>query len=424
MIKNTTTTITPKHDFIDLIYKRIITGVILFISIFFIYGWLTNNESIIQISGKHSTLKFNTAIIILLSSIALILLKKQSKALNYILYCICFLLIFIGFISFLQHLNINIINLDNIFVYDSFSKDFPGRIAPATAVCSILLGIGILGFHSDDTNISRIGRYSSKIIAALAIFSIALNLGELSVENKTIWFKSMSLTASVSFLIVSLFLIIDDNESFLNEMFRENLEGSKLFRNLFPKIIFFPIIISNIILLLVNYESISEVFDIVLFTVILVLTSYVFIVDLAVKTNKTDKERTELEKLSLHLGEELSYFKETINRIAIIVKVNKEGLINFTNYHFYETSQFSKKDIYGTKYFLFDDKETSNNRLNEIKESVKNNSIWTGYLECKKKDNTLYHTKANVSGILNQNKEIVEYTIIEFPFDKDTICSK
>ncbi|MDF1759461.1 MAG: PAS domain S-box protein [Coxiellaceae bacterium] len=104
-----------------------------------IFGWYTNNTSLIQIMPYFAPMQYNTALGFVLGGIgALTYIKYRNASL------ICGLLIsFIGILTLYQYLFAANLGLDEFFMksYVMTKTSHPGRMAPNTAACFSLVGV-------------------------------------------------------------------------------------------------------------------------------------------------------------------------------------------------------------------------------------------------------------------------------------------
>ena len=113
----------------------IITAIL--ISLAVITSWFFGYEKILSIIPGSATMKFNSALVFLFAGINLLLFNREEKVLRIVYKTLAYISILIGLITILKHLGIFIIDIDNIFVEDTFSIKNHGMMSPATAICSI-----------------------------------------------------------------------------------------------------------------------------------------------------------------------------------------------------------------------------------------------------------------------------------------------
>lgn len=86
----------------------------------------------------------------------------------------------------------------------------------------------------------------------------------------------MAIHTSVLFFSISMLIMVKNPNSLLYTMTSKGLTGSHIFRQLAPKIIIFPIVLGNLLLVAVNLEYINTDFGLVAYTVILILMSIIY----------------------------------------------------------------------------------------------------------------------------------------------------
>lgn len=408
----------PKQDFLDHktkdIFRKLLILFIGCVSLIIMFGWITENKNLVELYlNSGSTMKFNTTLVFLCSVINLFLLKRKETRYIIIQKTVSALTIAIGGISLLSYFDFFNLNIDNLFIIDTFSKIHPGKISPATATCSIFIGIGFLGYNSEDKNFSTIGRFANSLTYFISALSILLFFCAITLKERTLFFESMSLSTSVFFCLLAFYLILFDKKSYSYEMFYTNYVGSKLYRSVLPKLIFFPIIIVNLLLVAKDYEYFNDNLVIVVLALSLVIGAYAQIVSFARRMNSADKERYELEQETVKLSEELTYFKETINKITSIVRTNLEGKVIYANDVFFKVTGFSKQDIYAKTYYLFNEENHTKENYKEFKSIIHKGKIWSDKKKTYKKDGTNYWVKTHVTPIINDDKKLQGFMIVE-----------
>lgn len=115
------------------------------------------------------------------------------------------------------------------------------------------------------------------------------------------------------------------------------------------------------------------------------------------------KTRINLQK------EEIENYIKIINQEAIVVRINKEGLISFVNKAFCSISTYSEEELLGESY-----KVLFNIRENDW-ETILNGDIWSGVNKNQSKDGNHYYIKSKVLPLFdNFGEEIIEYISISF----------
>ncbi|HLB56412.1 MAG TPA: diguanylate cyclase [Coxiellaceae bacterium] len=130
-------------------FNRLITITRIFFGIFVtvlggivLFGWYTDNITLIQVRPYLTPMQFNTALGILLSGLSMLCLKNYRKIAIFF-SVIIFLLTALTLLQYIFYINIGI---DQLFVKSIFTTNtsHPGRMAPNTAMCLLAISIMFL----------------------------------------------------------------------------------------------------------------------------------------------------------------------------------------------------------------------------------------------------------------------------------------
>jgi peptidoglycan/LPS O-acetylase OafA/YrhL len=237
--------------------EKLVILLCLLTSISVIIGWFLGYEKILSIIPESATMKFNTAIVFLIAGINLIIFSRKEKIYRTAFTVLSIIAIFIGTITLANYLDFSVIKIDNLLVKDVVSDNNPGRMSPATALCSILLGFGFLGFKSHKL-LKSFSRNAVIILSIISLLSILSYILLIPSENKTSLFQTMAIHTAVLFFVVSIVLILKSKNSILYKMMTDQLGGSQIFRHLLPKVIIFPLILGNLLLVALNKDFILK----------------------------------------------------------------------------------------------------------------------------------------------------------------------
>ena len=104
----------------------------------------------------------------------------------------------------------------------------------------------------------------------------------------------------------------------------------------------------------------------------------------------------------------LEQYKMLVDEKAIVVKMDKNGSINYVNQHFCDISGYSESELLGQHYLFSVDEEGQQDILNELKTSLKSNNKWQGILRKRTKSGGIYAVDSTVVAIVNAENEIEE----------------
>ncbi|WP_058525136.1 diguanylate cyclase domain-containing protein [Legionella birminghamensis] len=124
-------------------------------------------------AGNPYPMQFNTALCIALSSISILALPSRKRTAFYLSQFANL----VAALSFLQYLTGINFNIDNLFGYANLNVSYPGRMAPNTALCLVLLNTAILMYLKCHSRIARFTQltlvcvvFGLTLLASLAYF--------------------------------------------------------------------------------------------------------------------------------------------------------------------------------------------------------------------------------------------------------------
>ena len=172
-----------------------------------LFGWYTENHSLIQIHSTFVPMQYNTALGFLFCGLGLVFLNVEKSTYGRVLGVITSL---IGSVTLIQYIFAINVGLDQLFMehYISVATSHPGRMAPNTALCFLLCGSAFL-LHKK--NIKNSNDSFTRSIGAIVVgLSLVALLGYLfELESAYGWgnLTRMALHTSVGFIILGLGII-------------------------------------------------------------------------------------------------------------------------------------------------------------------------------------------------------------------------
>jgi protein-histidine pros-kinase len=191
---------------------NLIDGVIFICSIIIIalggsviFGWLSQNTSLVQVATNYSPMQFNTALGFLLLGIAILFIQKQPIVARVVgIY-----LALVGSLTLLEYLAGINLSIDEIFI-KSFMADavFPGRPASNTAFCLLLSGLALLllvsKWHSAWK--MQIGLTLSLLIGGIGLFAFIGYITYIPTAYGWGSLTQMSVHTSIGFVLAAILL--------------------------------------------------------------------------------------------------------------------------------------------------------------------------------------------------------------------------
>lgn len=168
-------------------------------------GWLVKNEAIIQINENFVPMQFNTALGFLLSGIGLWAINEKQSQIAKVAGGSVFVIAFMTSIQYVLGINLYI---DQIFMehYIDLNTSSPGRMAPNTAICFLIVGsvLFITDKLRKSPNLLYVYSVATALTLALSLVAIAGYLN--GVESSYGWgrYTQMAMHTSLGFVVISL----------------------------------------------------------------------------------------------------------------------------------------------------------------------------------------------------------------------------
>lgn len=189
----------------NIITIKILASLSLLISLSGMLMWIVAASKIHIFTGSHYPMQFNTALCIALSSISVLALPSR-KTLALILSQFANLLVILTFAQYLTDMNFLV---DDLFGYVDLNVTYPGRMAPNTALCLILLNTALL-MHLKCH--SRIIRFTQLALVCVVFGLTFLSTISYFLEIKTVYLWSgltaMSIQTALGIICLSSSLIV------------------------------------------------------------------------------------------------------------------------------------------------------------------------------------------------------------------------
>ncbi|MBD1388330.1 response regulator [Neiella sp. HB171785] len=185
---------------------RIAGAITLSLGILVIIGWYTHNELLIQIDPSFVPMQYNTALGFVASAIALLCVRSAKTA-----GFMSVFLIVLGSLTLTEYIAGVDLHIDQLLMdhYVDINTSHPGRMAPNTALCFLLFGIGCF-------IVSRTHNYPWKLSNSAIVASLVFSLGFIAFTGYLIgidtaygWGKltKMAVHTSFGFVILGLGLL-------------------------------------------------------------------------------------------------------------------------------------------------------------------------------------------------------------------------
>lgn len=148
---------------------------------------------------------------------------------------------------------------------------------------------------------------------------------------------------------------------------------------------------------------------------------------LQTKARQEELYKHAIEDISEKLADEeklLKEYKEAIDKSAIVIKTDRQGVITYVNDKFCELSQYDKSELIGGSYFIFKHADDGKDYFRSIWMNVLAKKTYGGKIRGQCKNGNEFFVEATITPILGVNDEIEEFIAIMFDVTKETTMEK
>ncbi|MBL0882550.1 MAG: PAS domain-containing sensor histidine kinase [Chitinophagaceae bacterium] len=326
-----------------IIIIKSICGVIVVLGFIVLAGWLLKIPLLTSIIPAYATMKVNTAILFILSSLELYrTLLRKWVILRGVL---CFIITVVGFATLLEYeLQLNFA-IDEFFVKDFLFNatvdSFPGRMAKGTAFSFFLLGISLYLIKSDQVGLKKTAQYLLHTISLIAFLAIIGYVIGVPMFYKLSSIGSMAIHTAIGFLCLSIAATLINHELGITGLFTGNKIGNRMARQLFPALTLSVLFLGFMRIYLHRNNLVSVEFGIGIFATSFILIGLLLISISAQQLNKINYGKTQAEEKLEELNKNL---ERTILQRTHELRNNEQllnAIINNTS------SAIFVKDVFG-----------------------------------------------------------------------------
>lgn len=386
-----------------------ITGIIFLLTSAVMISWFLDLRVLLTIFPNGASMKFNTALLFWLIALILIIRSWKKESTFKLTIGLNFILLLISGYTFMEYILPLPISIDNIFVVDHLSEEFPGRMSPATALSFILSGIGLLGILLENKFLKAIAEYALLIVSIITLITLVSYFIGVSSDNKTFFIHSMAVhTAALFFILVHILSLKNNTNGFTAVLLGPHV-GSRLLRTILIMIIGIPLILGNLWLYLTQNNILPEDFAIALYSVLLILSSLLYVTIVSIRMNKSDINRKRLESNLRSSNQELMAFKKALDATAIVAITNNQGKITYVNDNFCTISGYTKNEVVNTKFYPIYSDFYPKSFYNQMWHTISNGKVWIGEIKNQDKNNGYYWVHTSIIPFKDKKGEITQY---------------
>lgn len=280
-------------------------------------GWLFDIDTLQTIIPGLASMKFNTALLFLLVSVYILLIKMASIRFSKRFYALPIVVLIISGVSLLQYLFGFDAGIDQLFILDPVTDAlaFPGRMSAGTALAFMLLGMALLTYRAH----ARLGETLAVIAHFISLVAIFGYLFDVQSLYDVFLFNTMAIHTAVTFMVLSLGVIFLIPNGFISNLVSGDGPGSITMRHLIPTAIIVPVALGWLSLQGVYLNWYQPLFALVVMTVMMVGVLTLLIINYALTIRQWYRRQmetrnrllqSEISRVELEKARELTDMKE------------------------------------------------------------------------------------------------------------------
>ncbi|MCF4101916.1 ATP-binding protein [Gillisia sp. M10.2A] len=398
-------------------------GVALIVSLIVLFGWIFHVKEVLSIIPGSPTMKFNTALAFLFSSIGVLIARKGGRIFRIFTYILAISILIISVLTLAQYVFAFNYNIDNLFIVDPYSQTNPGRMSPATAFCFSLLSLSLLGTNSQSIKLRTATNHVLLAITIIAMFAIFGFILQIPAKGKIFFFDSMAIHTAILFRLTSQSLSYKNPTYGFTALYLGDYAGSKLMRWILPFLIVFPLSLGYWLLYIINNNMLNVEFGVAICAISCTLVCIFYVAMVAIRLNNSDRERKKLENELYESNQELSHFKKALDASSIVATTDRKGVITYVNNKFCEISKYGRDELIGQTHKILNSGHHSKEFFKSLWKKIGNGEVWIGGIKNRAKDGTYYWVHTAIVPFKDENGKIYQYLAIRQDITKLTMLS-
>lgn len=384
-----------KQDALAIRTAIVIIYLQLLVSSLALVGWAANLTEFKSIFIGFATMKVNAAIGFLFAGLSLLFIFGRQKKLS-IGFAIPVLVLAV--LSLFQYIFNTSFGIDELFIKDFTTPAvlFPGRIAFATSIKFLLVGVALFCFNSKKENIISIGQITSLLVTLLASVALLGYFFDIKALYEFSYYSTVALHTAILFFLFSFALLFSNGKIGLLSIITSAKKSGVTARRLLTA----SFLITMIIGWLCLKGIVEGIFDyhigFVIFMVANFLFSSIYIWWDAVIQRKSEDELTKISNAVEQSGD-------------MIFITDRDGIIQYANNSFTKLTGFTKKEIIGNTPRLLKSEFQDSNYYEKLWGTIIAGKTFRGSPVNRKKNGDLYHVEQTITPILNEHGEITNF---------------
>jgi signal transduction histidine kinase len=286
--------------------SRVQAAAVLLVGLVVLAAWVFDISSLKGLRPGLPTMKANSALCFILSGAALLLagLPRQGPFVRNAARACAGLVVLIAGLSFAQYLFDVDLGLDELLVTDN-ARDvelgYPGRMAPNTALCFVLLGVALFYLESQTRWVGWPSQWFAALAGGIALVGFVGYLYGQQEFTGITRYARMSIHTTVCFLLLSTGLFSARPERGFMKVVTHSGVGGVLSRWLLPPAFVLPILLGGLVLWGYRAEAFALPFAVALIATgnVVVFTGLVWVAAFALDRVEARRLRGEEERMRL-----------------------------------------------------------------------------------------------------------------------------
>ncbi len=309
-------------------YIKLSAIFLIVLGIIVLTGWLLKIQVLTSIIPSYVSMKFNTAILFVLTGISLYTIASEKWKWLQLVFSL--VLMVVGLCTFLQPIAGFTAGIDQFFVPDHFAlKDgsfSPGRMAQGTALSFFFIGTAFLFINATNTALRIFAQYLLHIVSLIAFLAITGYLLDVPIFYKLSAMGTMAIHTAIAFLVSSVAASFRNHRLGITGLLTGDGVGSTMARRLFPTLTIAVLLLSLIRIYLHREGLISVEFGIALFATSFTIVGLFLISMTARQLNRINNKKNIAEDQLLNLNKNLERIVEQrTNELNESVKALQES---------------------------------------------------------------------------------------------------
>lgn len=312
---------------------RIVAALTMAIALLVTTGWLAHIPLLTSVGPGMPTMKFNTALCILLLGVALwqYTVGYSLKSLQKIILLYVVPVFWGAAVTSLQYYLGNNFGIDELFIADTHSPDsYPGRMSNASAVCLMLISTALMFPGVKQPLLRQLLQALLHVVSFIAFVGILGYVFSIPAFYKLSFVSSMAVHTSVLFFLIAGVATLLRPEAGLTGLLLGKRVGNTVMRQMLVFMAVSALVLGYIRMYSFRHGVVSEEFGIALAALSYLMMGISVVSYIAFRLNKTDEVRLQAENRLSELNKELESIVTERTRELQLSETRFRNAFNFS----------------------------------------------------------------------------------------------